>query len=114
MELVLAPVAGYSPDDRPNPRGVSATSKLILALPYFSAVHFLSFLGEILVRRKDGRQTRYWEDPEQTSQAWDSDGWYHTGDVGELSYREEEQPNTYAGIKPALGHCWTAKPIVCV
>ena len=66
VELKLVPChGGYSPDDTPNPR------------------------GEILVRRKNGKRTYYWKNEKLTSSVWDADGWYHTGDVGELCYTEE-------------------------
>jgi long-chain acyl-CoA synthetase len=56
----------YSPDDKPCPR------------------------GEILVRRKGGllvRPSYYWNRRELNSEAWTEDGWYRTGDIGELEYR---------------------------
>ena len=72
VELKLKPVemAGktiYSPDDMPCPR------------------------GEILVRRKDGLRTQYWQRPELDADAW-RDGWYHTGDVGSLDYSQRPGP----------------------
>ena len=41
--------------------------------------------GEIVVRRKDLKRTTYWNNPELVQKAW-RDGWYHTGDVGELDW----------------------------
>lgn len=38
--------------------------------------------GEILTRH-EGTFAGYWKDPEATARAIDSDGWLHTGDVGE-------------------------------
>lgn len=83
LKLIACP-GGYSPDDRPHPR------------------------GEILVRRKDGSRTSYWKNEELTASAWDVDGWYHTGDVGLLNYKQEQVPNRYSEIPRAKGHNWTA------
>jgi hypothetical protein len=42
-------------------------------------------IGEIVVRSKGKYDTReYWKNPEATASAWDSDGWYATGDIGQL------------------------------
>ncbi|MEO8230500.1 MAG: AMP-binding protein [Chloroflexota bacterium] len=40
--------------------------------------------GELIVRGP-GRFAGYWQKPEATAAAIDADGWYHTGDIGELS-----------------------------
>jgi long-chain acyl-CoA synthetase len=40
--------------------------------------------GEVLVRGPNVF-AGYWEDPEKTAEAIDAQGWYHTGDIGEIS-----------------------------
>jgi long-chain acyl-CoA synthetase len=39
--------------------------------------------GEVLVRGPNVF-AGYWEDPAKTAEAIDADGWYHTGDIGEM------------------------------
>lgn len=39
--------------------------------------------GEVITRGPN-RFAGYWQDPEATAAAIDADGWYHTGDLGEL------------------------------
>lgn len=58
----LETVALYSPADTPHPR------------------------GEIVVRRKDGTTAGYFENPEATASNF-KDGWYYTGDVGQLNFQ---------------------------
>ena len=55
----------YDPSDRPNPR------------------------GEIVVRWKNGLQTRYWKRPDLDAKQWRG-GWFHTGDVGSLDYHHDK------------------------
>ena len=84
----LEPAVVYSPEDHPCPR------------------------GEILVRRTDGtRPSYYWKRPKLNAAAWDEDGWYRTGDVGQLEYRAIDaegnsimQPNTYQSKKPRCAY----------
>jgi long-chain acyl-CoA synthetase len=40
--------------------------------------------GEVLARGPN-RFVGYWQDPESTAAAIDAEGWYHTGDLGELA-----------------------------
>jgi long-chain acyl-CoA synthetase len=48
---------------------------------YFAAEGF----GEIVVRDRGEYATRsYWKDPTATAAAWDDDGWYATGDIGQV------------------------------
>jgi long-subunit acyl-CoA synthetase (AMP-forming) len=56
----------YSPNDQPHPR------------------------GEIVVRSKNGQATEYWKRPDLMREAYDSQGWYRTGDVGELRYDHDK------------------------
>ena len=41
--------------------------------------------GEVITRGPN-RFAGYWQDPEATAAAIDADGWYHTGDLGELDH----------------------------
>ncbi|CAG7853254.1 Long-chain-fatty-acid--CoA ligase 5; AltName: Full=Long-chain acyl-CoA synthetase 5; Short=LACS 5 [Serendipita indica DSM 11827] len=59
VKLVDVPDLGYSAEDRPNPR------------------------GELCVRGPSVFK-EYYKEPELTKQAKDADGWFHTGDVGEI------------------------------
>ncbi|WP_202318985.1 long-chain-fatty-acid--CoA ligase [Archaeoglobus neptunius] len=38
-------------------------------------------MGEILIR-SPGLTEGYWKNPEKTSESWDNEGWFHTGDLG--------------------------------
>ena len=40
--------------------------------------------GEVMVR-SPGVFAGYWVDPERTAEVLEADGWYHTGDIGEIS-----------------------------
>jgi long-chain acyl-CoA synthetase len=40
--------------------------------------------GEVMVR-SPGVFAGYWQDPERTAEVLEPDGWYHTGDIGEIS-----------------------------
>ena len=51
--------------------------------------------GEVITRGPN-RFAGYWQDPEATAAAIDADGWYHTGDLGEL---DEEGMLTLRGRK---------------
>ena len=100
VELRLDPVRRddqllYSPDDRPHPR------------------------GEVMVRllgETPPAKVFYWNRPEKTAAAWDSDGWYRTGDVGELDYQGKVIPNEYQRLdseeQQVTGHTWTRRPLL--
>lgn len=59
VKLVDVPSLGYSTEDKPNPR------------------------GELCVRGPSVFQ-EYYKEPGLTAQVKDADGWFHTGDVGEV------------------------------
>ena len=88
VELKLVAAGAYSPHDTPHPR------------------------GEIVVRRQGEtpeEKVSYFKDPERSAAAWDKDGWYRTGDIGELRYTDTATPNTSAEILHAVGHHWAVR-----
>ena len=49
----------------------------------FLTLHAYS-VGELIVKDADMARTRYYKNKEKTREMFDSDGWFHTGDIVEL------------------------------
>ena len=65
--------------NRPNRQRLGTVGNLLAAVELKIADD-----GEIWMRGQ-GRMKGYYNKPEDTAQAIDADGWFHTGDIGELS-----------------------------
>ena len=66
--------------NRPNRQRLGTVGNLLAAVELKIADD-----GEIWMRGQ-GRMTGYHNKPEDTAQAIDPDGWFHTGDIGEISH----------------------------
>ena len=69
--------------------------------------------GEILVRKKKNADNqnqstcdriKYWNRPDLDAEKFDKEGWYHTGDVGEMDYCDRTIPNQYHVTRSVVGH----------
>ncbi len=85
-----SPVSFQSATDDPIERRVSTVGRI---QPHLE-VKIVDIEGEVVPRGTPGElltrgysvMLRYWEDPEQTAAAIDSDGWMHTGDLATLNH----------------------------